>query len=102
MLQQAWLWPWVAFIVDIGAICTRVRGEGIFGTEQLEIPEEHDGSDVGLLHACGVQANPVEPVLGIFTGATGARRGKRSGGTIGLECEDTKKREREREVKYES
>lgn len=57
----------------------------MFRDEQLEILDEHAGRDVGLIHLCDAIAFPrelVKPVLGAFKGATEARCGSRSGGTI--------------------
>jgi hypothetical protein len=49
------------------------------------MPDEQAGRDVGLLHAWDAMACPrelVKLVLGAFKGATEARCGSRSGGTI--------------------
>ena len=56
--------------------------------EQLQIPDEHAGRDVGLIHVCDAMAFPrelVKLVLGAFRDATEARCGSRSGGTMSSE-----------------
>ena len=75
----------------MGAIWARIWGEGMFRDEQLESPGEHAGRDVLFILVCEGNVGPVELVLDTFTGATGARRGRRSGGTIESECQIQKR-----------
>jgi hypothetical protein len=65
----------------MGAIWTRLEGKAILPDGLLERAEEHAGV-VGFINACGANANLHELVLDTFTGASGARRGRRNGETI--------------------
>jgi hypothetical protein len=82
MLQQALLWPLVASIVDMVAVCNWREVGRIHSAGELKMVEEPNGRDTELK---GLKDKRAVAFLGLKAkDGTGERWGRRNGGGMGL------------------